>query len=343
MATILTNHERPGVYSGYDISSIVQSGSGGKAVAVAALCESDTVCKSFYQASDAAAFFGSDSVMAKMIALAFANGAYLVYAQGVADDGDFAAAYEALLKCEHVGVLVSDRTAAAELVDIRNAVIAASADQRECIAVAATGEEISSLLETAALLNSERMLLLGHNGTQGSDALFAAAAAGCIAAMSDPSVPLGGAILSGTLPDCGSFTENEIDALVRGGITPIEYRSGSYEIVRGITTCTKVGESSDSTWRELSVVLIVDNVISTLRESLRAGFQRVKNTEQTRGAIRSQVIVELENKKAKEIIGDYDSVVVSVPEDQPTVARVEFAFSVTHGLNQIWLAAHITV
>lgn len=343
MATILTNHERPGVYSGYEISSIVQSGSGGKAVAIAAAHESGTECKRFYQASDGAAFFGTESVMAKMISLAFANGAYLVYAQGVAADGDFSAAYETLLRCDNVGVIVSDRVTAAELTALREAVVAASEDQRECIAVAATGEEISALLETAALLNSERVLLLGHNGSAGSDMLFAAAAAGCIAAMSDPSVPLGGAVLSGTLPDCGSFKENEIDALVRGGVTAIEYRGGSYEIVRGITTCTKVGNSSDSTWRELSVVLIVDHVISSLRESLRASFQRAKNTEQTRGAIRSQVIVELESKKAKEIIGDYDSVTVSVPDDQPTVARVSFAFSVTHGLNQIWLAAHISV
>ena len=68
-------------------------------------------------------------------------------------------------------------------------------------------------------------------------------------------------------------------------------------MVRGITTRTRSGESEDATWRELSTVLIVDDVIPAIRESLRARFRRAKNTEQSRGAIRSQVVLELENKK----------------------------------------------
>ena len=64
---------------------------------------------------------------------------------------------------------------------------------------------------------------------------------------------------------------------------------------------------------------------------------------QTRGAIRSQVIVELENKLRAEIIDSYGEVTASVYEEDPTVCLVEFSFAVAHGLNQIYLTAHITI
>lgn len=64
---------------------------------------------------------------------------------------------------------------------------------------------------------------------------------------------------------------------------------------------------------------------------------------QTRGAVRSQVILELERKLASEIITGYGEVTVQPLEEAPTVCLVTFSFTVAHGLNQIWLSAQITV
>ena len=114
-------------------------------------------------------------------------------------------------------------------------------------------------------------------------------------------------------------------------------------IVRGITTRTTTGGAADKTWRELTTVRIVDDVIPALRASLRARFVRSKNTAQVRAAIRSQVMVELENKRAQEIIDSFGEVSVKASEDDPTVCLVEFSFAVAHGLNRIYLSAHITV
>ena len=139
------------------------------------------------------------------------------------------------------------------------------------------------------------------------------------------------------------YSESEIDALVRGGVTPLESAGGTVSVVRGVTTRTKTGSSPDASWRELSTVLIVDDVIPGIRNSLRARFNRTKNTQQTRGAIRSHVIVELENRLAREIITGYEDVTVSALPDDPEVCLVEFAFTVAHGLNQIWLSAHISI
>ena len=93
----------------------------------------------------------------------------------------------------------------------------------------------------------------------------------------------------------------------------------------------------------LTTIRIVDDVIPTVRDALRARFRRAKNTEQSRGAIRSQVVLELENKLAREIITGYGEVSVEADADNPTVCLVDFSFTVAHGLNQIWLSAHITV
>ena len=54
-------------------------------------------------------------------------------------------------------------------------------------------------------------------------------------------------------------------------------------------------------------------------------------------------VLELENRKEREIISGYDNVAVSADPDNPTVCQVEFSFSAAQGLNQIWLTAHITV
>ena len=62
-----------------------------------------------------------------------------------------------------------------------------------------------------------------------------------------------------------------------------------------------------------------------------------------RRAIRAQVVLELENKLAREIITGYEDVAVAADPEDPTRCLVEFAFTVAHGLNQIWLTAHITV
>ncbi|MFR5809473.1 MAG: phage tail sheath C-terminal domain-containing protein [Flavonifractor plautii] len=112
-------------------------------------------------------------------------------------------------------------------------------------------------------------------------------------------------------------------------------------VVRGVTTGPKRRRRRHLA--ELTTIRIVDDVIPTVRDALRARFRRAKNTEQSRGAIRSQVVLELENKLAREIITGYGEVSVEADADNPTVCLVDFSFTVAHGLNQIWLSAHITV
>lgn len=301
--------------------------------------------------------FGEDASgvygMSTLLKFLFANGAGAVKAVAVGKDEseekDYASAFAALSDEEDVGVMVCDSAAQSVHLLLKTAAEDASAARRERIAVIGGSEEtVAQMVNRAKAVNSERVVLVGPDiasddgGTM--SAVFAAAAvAAVIAGNTDPSVPINGAELTLFGAAGKRLSDNEIDQLVRGGVTPIETVGGVSSPVRGITTKTSSGGAADTTWRELTTILIVDEVIPTIRSALRTRFARSKNTAQSRGAIRSQVVLELEEMKSREIVDSYGEVLVSALKSDPTVCLVEFSFTVAHGLNRIYLTAHITV
>lgn len=348
-------HERPGVYSAYDTSAVTAGGRAARNIGVAAKAAKGTVgeAATFTGYAAGVSLFGEDTApgMSTLLRLLFANGAAQVTAVRVADKGeleDYQAAFAALER-ENVQIVICDSAAENVQQALRTAVESASALRRERIAVVGGTEmSVSQLVSRAAALNSERVVLVGPDALDGKGqplpGVFAAAAlAGAVASQNDPAVPLNGAEVKGLCGLTKDYTDNDIDLLVRGGVTPLECAAGKVSPVRGVTTRTTTGEAADTTWRELTTILIVDDVIPAVRNGLRSKFARSKNTPQGRAAIRSQVIVELERKLAAEIIESYDEVTVTASADDPTVCLVEFGFTVAHGLNQVYLTVHITV
>jgi phage tail sheath gpL-like len=348
-------HERPGVYSAYDTSSVVSGGRAARTIGVAAKAAKGTAEKAVTVTGWAAgvSVFGEDETagMSTILRLLFENGASAVTAVRVADTGgaeDYARAFAVLGK-EDVQVLVCDSGEEDVQKALRDAVEEASGLRHERIAVAViAGAEVSELVSRAAELNSERMVLVGPDALDGAGktlpGVFAAAAVAALAASgSDPAVPLNGAKIKGLTGLAQDYGDNDIDLLVRGGVTPLECVAGVVSPVRGITTRTKTGGAPDATWRELTTILIVDDVIPAVRSALRSRFSRSKNNARNRAAIRSQVIVELEKKLAAEIIDGYDEVSVTASPEDPTVCLVEFGFAVAHGLNQVRLTVHIEI
>ena len=346
-------HERPGVYSAYDAAAVVSAAKGSKAIGVAAKATRGTVGEAVTVTSYAAgvAAFGEDTDpgMSTLLRLLFLGGAGKVVAVRVADeDPDYPAAFEVLGK-QDVQVVLCDSAELTVQQALRSAVETASTQRRERIAVVGgDGESVAELVERAEALNSERVVLVGPDALDGSGnrlpGVFAAAAvAAAIAAGKDPAVPLNGTELYGLGGLAEDYSDNDIDLLVRSGVTPLESVGGVISPVRGITTRTTTGGAADATWRELTTILVVDDIIPTVRAALRSKFSRAKNNARSRGAIRSQVIVELEKKVAAEIIDSYGEVAVTADAEDPTVCLVEFSFAVAHGLNQIYLTVHITV
>lgn len=348
----ITYHERPGVYSDYDASSVTATGTGAKVVGLIGTSEAAAGLYTVTDYRDGAAVFGEDSQLGTMLKLAYENGAATVLACPVAADAktNYEAALALLFAEKQARLLAigsADQTVQAAALA---AAEAASAQKGECIVLAGMNSPTAEgLIERAKALNSERMVLVGPDVYRSGEeaaaggCMAAAALAGVLAAQNDPALPLNGQVLSGLSGVTLAVDDNQLDNLIRGGVTMLETVGGKVTVIRGVTTRSTTGGSADATWRELTTILIVDDVIPAIRESLRAKFARAKNNVSTRSAIRSQVIVELENRVAREILDSYDQVTVKPSAEDATVCVVEFGMAVTHGLNRIYLTAHITV
>ena len=103
----ITTHERPGVYSSYEASSLTAASAGGGAVAVVA-DGGDAAGSGVYtwtSYSRAAADVGQ-CALSELARLALKNGAGVVY--GVAAGEDYAAAFEQVAALEGVAVVVCE-------------------------------------------------------------------------------------------------------------------------------------------------------------------------------------------------------------------------------------------
>ncbi len=345
-------HERPGVYSDYDASSVSASGSTERVIALIGMSEAKSGLYTITSSASGKQAFGEQSQLGQMVQLAYRNGAGKVLACPVAENtlqayqAAFGLVFQQKLAsfCAIGSALESVQTA------LRAAVEEASSQKGECIGlVGMQGASVSELCARAEALNSERMVLVApdvyRTGEAAADGgwMAAAALAGVLSDQSDPSMPLNGQVLRGFDAVSSVYSDTEYDALVASGVTALECVGGEVSVIRGLTTRTKTGGSEDLTFRELGTVLVIDDVIPSIRTALRRTFTRAKNNAVTRNAIRSRVIIELEDRIAREIIDGYDNLTVTPLQTDPTVCVVEFEFSVVHGLNRIYLTAHISV
>lgn len=348
----ITYHERPGVYSDYDASSVTATGSTERVIALAGVSEAKSGLYTVTSYASGRDTFGESSQLGRMLKLAYQNGAGTVLACPVAEDTE--AAYQAaltlLLAEKRASFCVVGSTQEKVHIALRDAVEAASGQRGECIGLAGMASpSVAELTARAAKLNSERVVLMapdvylsGETAAAGG-CMAASALAGVLCDQSDPAMPLNGQVLQGISGVTAGYEDTEYDALVAAGVTALECVGGRVSVIRGLTTRTKTGNAADKTFRELTTILIVDDVIPSIRRTLRAKFTRAKNSALTRNAIRNQVIVELEDRIDKEIIEGYDNLTVTASTTDPTTCVVEFEFRVVHGLNRIYLTAHISV
>lgn len=345
-------NERPGVYSSVEVSSALSGSSTGKTVGIAAVSATGTKgsCSSIRSYGEAVSLYGADCNLTKLIKILFLNGAAIIEAVPVsvgaeAATVDYTAAFAVLMGKEDVTLMLCDSRTAAVHSAMKTAIEGAAENCKYRIGIVESGGTVAEASAKAVAMNYERMIM-AYPAIEGEGALIgsaAAALAGVVSVGGDPALPVNGAKLDGIDNFSRIFSDTEINTLVQAGATPIESVYGSPCIIRGVTTRTKTAGVNDTTWRELTTVLIIDNVIPSVREALRLKFPRVKNTAQTRGAIRTQVIIELESKLKKEIIDAYGAVTAVADESDPTVCNVGFEFTVAHGLNRIVLSARISV
>lgn len=340
----MSKNERPGVYTSYEVSAGLRGSRSGGAVGLAAAATGGKAgeVKLLTSYAEAVSAFGGGN-LAALVKTLFENGAPEIYACAVSE-GDYETAFSALMGAEAVRYMVCDSRAAAVHGKLLAAITDGGEQNKYRIGIAESGETArDKLIAAAAALNSERMVLVSHHEAEGVPGSAAAAVCGAIAGGSDPAVPLGGAVLAGLGGIGANFSDSDLELLLRGGVTVLETVGGAISVVRGVTTRTKTAGTADDTWHDLNTILIVDEVIPGIRDVLRADFARAKNTAQTRGAIRTRVVIELERYQQREIIDGYSDVRAEADESDGSVCAVSFRFGAAHGLSRVELKANITI
>lgn len=346
----ISYHERPGVYSDYTASSVYVGAAGGKTVGLAASSAAQSGLYTLNSMADADAF-SADARLCVMLRLLFQNGAGTVLVCPVAETNtaSYTAAFRQLLAARKAKILLSDSADIEVASALKASVEAAQQDRNECVAVVCTSAQTDAArIADAAALNSARVLVAAPESYADGEgqkhaAYTASAIAGLLAGQLDPALPLSGAELEGLTAVDACWTEDALDLLIGGGVTPLELQSGSIRIVRGVSSKTTENGAPDTTWKEFTTILTVDDVITGVRSSLQRRFTRAKNNAQTRSAIRDQVVLELESRIRREIIEHYGDLSVTANAEDPTVCDVIFSFGICHGLRHILLTAHITV
>ena len=346
--------QRPGVFTDYDASSVLSGTLAGQAVGLAARSVSGTAGEAqvITRESQAVEQFGADTQQTNMTALIrvlLQNGAPRVVAVAVGGEGqtkDYQSALEVLEKTPGIGAVVAGSTDKQVLHALLQSVQRASGDRMERLAFGAVDGSTAQAVAMAEELNSERFVLAGQTAVvdgKESPCFLAAALAALAVSSSDPAAPLHSTALQGVQQVKPALTENEIDQLVLGGVTPFENTAGRAEVIRTVTTRTTTGGEADSTFRELSTILTIDRVLTSLRGTLKGRMKGAKNNQTTRMAIATQTQVELEAHRLSGLIDAYETPVVTPSESDPGVCLVEVTFAVACGLNQIRITAHVSV
>lgn len=344
-------HERPGVYSTYEMSSLWTSSGNRGIVGLTAVCSLDGM-ETITSVTKAESLLAGDPVALNITRLLLYNGAGGVMICPVAEETiqGYQDAAVAILSEKQVKLMVCDADYGDIELGLMRVVQQSAQEGNETILVVGMGSvSTDPLVSRAATFNCERVILTGGTAklswdtTESSSVYGAAALAGLLAAQTDPALPVHGTALQGISSIVQKFTDSELDILIRGGVSPLEAVGGTISAVRAVTSRTTTEGVADASWREVTTIMIVDDVVPGVRNALRARFLRKKNNAVTRGAIGAQLVVELEQRKKQEIIDSYGDISVEMDEEDPTVCLVNFSFAVVHGVSRIYLTAHITV
>lgn len=342
---LITNNQRPGVYSQYDVSSLYAASSSSKYAAVVAKAaggEPDTP-QAFTSYSKAREVYGpEDRLMLGAISILLGSGVSRVIAVPVTGD-DYSPALAAAASLEDVGALVCDAEEASDIKKVLAAVEAASGALREQIGYCGVGGGAAALAAAGAL-NSERMVIccpaslpLGDTGAP-SPFFTAAAVAGAVLAADDPVHNFSGLGITCLEPPA-RLAEEQVQELLAGGVTVVEPVGEGVQIVRALTT--KAG--TDKAMGSLNTILIIDDVMTDTRATLRQRLRGSRITAHSRDSILAQVMVVLAGKQDDGIIESFLAPKVYTHEEDPAICVVELSFQAAHVLSQIHLVAHIQV
>lgn len=343
--------KRPGVYSEYSVSSLYTRPKTNKNIAVAAFFPEGTLgeVKTIASYSDALTLFGAgNSLLLAMCNILLQSGINKLYFLPVHDENEgYLHAFAVFEAMEDIGAVLCDSQKEAVLIALAASVEKSSSALRERFALCgADTPAVASAL--AQRINCERLVLTCPSVEVASlnvahAVLGACGTAGIILPTDDPAASFNGEVLPVVTGIPVPLSEAEIETLLSTGVTPLEVASGKVECIKAITTRTKTDGNPDISFTSVNTILIIDDVITTIRNSLKPRLKGLKNNLQTRESIVSQVTVELARKVDLSIIDDFLPPRVYPHPNDPSICVVELSFTVAHVINQIIISANIKV
>lgn len=339
--------ERPGVYSSYETSSILWGNPTGKTVGLVAKSSLDAgELYNITRASDAYNIFGSNGLMGKLCETILQNGAVKVAAVSAGTNG-YDTAFSKIETLDDICAVVCDSEDVTVHDKLKTSVVSASENLKERVGIVSYPEtSYSSTL--GSHFNCERIMVIAQNpvdsnGDKMSSCFLAAAFAGVLSQSTDPSISFNGRTLNYVAELSNKLAEDEVDEYIEAGIAPFETVLNQIEVIRAVSSRTTTDSVSDYTFKDFNTILIIDYVISGIRKALFSLLNGAKNNAVTRGAISTQVSIELEEYKSQNIINGYDHPKVTKDLDDQSVCVVEIKFEVSRGMNQIYITADVRV
>lgn len=346
---MLINNQRPGVYSRYDLTSTYSTPRSANGAAVVARANGG-VANTLYTFSSyqkAAEVFAPDAAgthMLTCVKLLFDSGVSQVVA--VRTDGDYAAALEKLEQVDNIGAVVFDASNAADIQLVKASVQRSADGLRERVGYCGV-DDAEAAVAAARAVNCERIVICApaaavQNGADAAAVYTACALAGKVLAQNDCAYNWNGAEFPLLEPPV-RLEEAVIQQLIGAGVTVFEQVGDAVECIRAVTTRTKTGTVEDRSMHSLNTILIVDDVMQSIRAALKLRLRGARVSAQSLQSISSQVTVELAGKQDDGILESFSPPSVYLDESDPSVCIVELSFKVAHVVSQIYITAHIQV
>jgi len=268
---------------------------------------------SYQQAIDAFGTSESYGDLTQMCYAAFKAGATSVVAvpaaTGATPTSDqYQTALDTLLAEDGIGAVVTDNTGATVAGYLKTHVEDAIGDQRErlgFVGAAKTATGTGDFTTLASGLASRYMVVVGNILVDTDDdavggGILATSVAQVVLGETDPAMPVHTLVVGGGFGGCNlTWNDSAIDALVTGGVTPIETRNGATTIVRGVTTDT-------TTVKELTITRTELYVQDYVRDNVEAKYGRAKNTASTRNKIQTYIESLMRTLQTQEIVSSAD-------------------------------------
>lgn len=342
-------NQRPGVYSQYDITSmyttplslkyaaVVAKAAGGEAGVAYRLKTYSEACETFLPDTEGV-------FMRSILAVLFESGVSEVLAVPVRDG--YEAALDMLETAENIGAIVCDSQEPDVLAALKARVQKNCEERRECIGFCGIGNP-DDAISSAESLNCERIVLacpqvFSRISGARSPVIAAAALAGKILAMGNAAINLNGEEFY-SLTSADVLPEKTIQSLLSAGVTVFEDVGGTVECIRALTTRTKTNGAPDRSLAGINTILITDDVMSSIRASLKKVLRGGRISGSPIDSIRSQVAVVLGEKQSEGLLESFEPPHCRASDFDPAVCVVELSFAVAHVISQIHVTAHILV